>query len=74
MRTRGNGYEDLVNKIEIVSVSSFARWLDNSGKMRFFTIFILGLGMNFFSKKCDYFLTRFSDFSSTILAWDVAGK
>lgn len=55
MRRRGSRYEDLVNEIEIVSVSSFARWLDNSGRMKLFTIFILGLGINFFSKKYDYF-------------------
>lgn len=75
MRKRGSGYEDLVNEIEVVSVSSFARWLDNSGRMKFFTIFILGLGINFFQRSMiTFFLIRFSDFSSSILAWGVVGK
>ena len=57
IRKKGSGNEDLVNEIEIVSVSSFARWLDNSGVMKFFIIFILGLRINFFSRKYDYFLS-----------------
>ena len=44
MRKRESGYETVVDEIEIVSVSTFVRWLDNSGKVKFFIIFILGLG------------------------------
>ena len=51
IRKKGSGNEDLVNEIEIVSVSSFARWLDNSGVMKFFIIFILGLRINFFPRE-----------------------
>lgn len=67
IRKKGSGNEDLVNEIEIVSVSSFARWLDNSGVMKFFIIFILGLRINFFSREV-WLLSFWPDFQISLLS------